>query len=63
MTPRSCERFMIGYVAMGCILAMFYLLWTRQMNEFYTVLIGAAYFWFDRVRPSKEDNEDKHGKT
>lgn len=55
------RRFVIGLVAMGCALAMFYLLWTKQFSEFYTVLIGAAYFYFNRVHEEKgkEGKEDE----
>lgn len=54
------QRFIIFLVAFGCAIAMLYLLWNKQMNEFYTVLIGGAYFWFDRVRKD-DDEKDKEG--
>jgi hypothetical protein len=48
-------------VAFGCVLAMLYLLWNKQMNEFYTVLIGGAYFWYDRVYEDDETDEKGGG--
>lgn len=51
------RRFVIGLVAFGCSMAMLYLLWNKQFVDFYTVLIGAAYFYVDRVH--QEDEEDK----
>lgn len=51
------RRFVIAIVALGCGMAMLYLLWNEQFSEFYTVLIGAAYFYFDRVY--KDENEDE----
>lgn len=55
------RKYVVGMVAIGCILAMLYLLWNQQMNDFYTVLIGAAYFYMDRVYKEPQEEHDNTG--
>lgn len=55
MTPTKHKRFVIGMVGFGCVLAMLLLLWREDFLSFWTVLIGASYFYVDRVH--KEDKE------
>jgi hypothetical protein len=58
MTAAKRKVFVIGMVAFGCCLAMLLLLWREEYEAFYTVLIGAAYFYIDRVH--KEESEDEN---
>lgn len=51
------SRFVLFLVAFGCAMAMLYFLWRHQMMDFYTVLIGAAYFYFAREDKKKEGGD------
>lgn len=51
------RRFVVYMVGFGCVMAMLVLLWREDFLSFYTVLIGAAYFYIDRVHKKEEDKQ------
>jgi hypothetical protein len=48
------RRYLIGIVVIGCALAMLLLLWHEDYSAFWTVLLGAAYLWFDKIEEKEE---------
>lgn len=56
MKANKRRQSLIYIVAFGCVMAMMVLLWREDFLSFYTVLIGAAYFYLDRVH-EKEDKQ------
>jgi hypothetical protein len=53
------RKFIIGMVAISVILSCLYLLWHEDFAQFWTVVIGAAYFYVDRVEEKKKEEEGK----
>ncbi len=54
MTPK--QRIITAFVLSGITIAAIRLILDEEWLNLYTVLIGLAYFWYDRVE--KDENEE-----
>ncbi len=53
MTPK--QRIITAFVLSGITIAAIRLILDEEWLNLYTVLIGAAYFWYDRVEKDTEN--------
>jgi hypothetical protein len=58
LNNKSKRRFVVGMVGISCVTGVLYLLWRNEMLNAWTIILGAAYFYADRVH--KEEEKKKH---
>jgi hypothetical protein len=57
MTHAQRRKFIIGLVAISITLSCLYFLWYEDFAQFWTVVIGAVYLYFDKIEEKKEEKE------
>jgi hypothetical protein len=57
LNNKSKRRFAVGMVGIGCVMATLYLLWRNEMLNAWTIILGAAYFYVDRVHKEEEKKQ------